>query len=101
MSHRFVLTPSASRDIDEILEYILEHSSPEMANHVHQRLLKGFRRIASRPNLVGHVRDDLADEDVRVYAVFSLPCYLQAGNEARRDHPRHSWRARLAASIRK
>jgi plasmid stabilization system protein ParE len=39
MSRRFILTPSAARDIDEILEYVLESSGASRALHVHQRLL--------------------------------------------------------------
>ena len=75
MTGSFVLTRSASRDIDGILEYVLEHSGPGRAIHVYERLYKGLSKVGENPSL-GHMRDDLADESLRVYGVFkylSLP----------------------------
>ncbi len=78
MSRRFVLTPSASRDIDAILEYVLEKSGPDRARHVHERLYEGIAKVATKPGL-GHIRDDLFDESLRVFGVFSyLIIYLPA-----------------------
>jgi len=71
MTRSFVLTPSASRDIDGILEYVLEHSGPTRALQVHRKLYEGLSKIGAQPKLLGHVRDDLADESLRVFAVFS------------------------------
>ena len=71
MTPQFNLTRSAEHDIDEILEYVLEPCSAEMADHVHRELLKGIHRIAERPRLLGHKRADLLDESLRVYVVFS------------------------------
>ncbi len=70
MTRSFVLTPSASRDIDGILEYIIEQSGANRALGVYRKLCEGFSRIAEQPR-VGHVRDDLADESLRVFKVFS------------------------------
>ena len=56
----FVLTPSAARDLDEILNHVLEHGGANRALHVHKRLYKGFSNIGSQPG-IGHVRDDLPD----------------------------------------
>lgn len=70
MTGSFALTPSAVCDLDEILEYILEHGGPEPALHVHRRLHDGFRKIGSQPG-IGHSRDDLADESLRIWPVFS------------------------------
>lgn len=70
MTGSFILTPSASRDIDGILEYVLEHSGPNRALHVHRKLYDGFSKISAQPKLLGHIRDDLADESLRVYRVF-------------------------------
>jgi plasmid stabilization system protein ParE len=71
MSGSFVLTPSASRDIDDIFEYVLEHSGPNQALHIHKKLVDGFKMVGEYPG-IGHVREDLADESVRVHAVFSF-----------------------------
>ena len=71
MTGSFILTPSASRDIDGILEYVLEHSGPRRALHVHTRLYECFLKVGSQPGL-GHLRDDLDDESLRVLTVFSF-----------------------------
>lgn len=70
MSTPFVLTPSAARDLDDILEYILDESGMSRAVHVHARLLEGISKIASHPG-IGHLREDLADKTLRVWVVFS------------------------------
>jgi len=76
MTSPFVLTPSAARDLDEILEYVLEHSGADRARHVHERLYEGFSKIAAQSG-IGHVREDLADASLRVWPVFSyLIIYL-------------------------
>lgn len=70
MTSPFVLTQSAARDVDEILEYVLEQSGIGAALQVHDRLQEGFSKIGTQPG-IGHVRNDLADESLRVWAVFS------------------------------
>ena len=70
MTGSFTLTPSASRDIDGILEYVLEQSGRNRALDVHRKLHEGFSRIGAQPKLLGHVRDDFAFESLRVYLVF-------------------------------
>ncbi|MEW6251059.1 MAG: type II toxin-antitoxin system RelE/ParE family toxin [Planctomycetota bacterium] len=67
----FTLTAAAARDIEEILGYVLEHSGATRARHVYDKLLDGCRKIGAYPDLAGHCRDDLADESVRVFVVFS------------------------------
>jgi plasmid stabilization system protein ParE len=71
MTRAFVLTPAATRDIDEILTYILEHSGQAHALRVHGELCAGLAKVGAQPNLFGHIREDLADESLRVFAVFS------------------------------
>lgn len=51
MTGSFIITLSASRDIDGILEYVLEHSSPKRALHVHKRLYEGFSKVGAQPAL--------------------------------------------------
>lgn len=70
MTARYLVTPSALRDIDAILEFVLENSGPSRALHVHRRLYESFKKIGAHPGL-GHIRDDLADESLRVHSVFS------------------------------
>ena len=70
MTGSFTLTPSTSRDIDGILEYVLEQSGPNRALDVHRKLNNGLSRIAAQPGLLGHIRDDLAFESLRVCLVF-------------------------------
>ncbi len=72
MTGAFILTPVACRDIDGIFAYVLEQSGPRRALHVHAKLYDGCATIAAQPNLLGHIRDDLADESLRVYRVFSF-----------------------------
>lgn len=70
MTGRFILTASAARDLDQIFEYVLEHGGPNPALHVHNRRYEAFSTVAAQPG-IGHHRDDLADESVRAWAVFS------------------------------
>ena len=70
MMSRFILTANAARDIDEILEYVLQHDGPGPALHIHQRLYEEFSKIADQPG-IGHVRDDLADVSLRAWCVFN------------------------------
>lgn len=70
MTGPFILTPSAARDLDEILEYVLEHGGATPALHVHACLHEGFSKVGAEPG-IGHIRDDLADELLRVWVVFS------------------------------
>jgi plasmid stabilization system protein ParE len=71
MTRSFALTPSATRDIDAILEYVLEHGGASAALHVHKRLYESLSKVGAQPGLLGHVREDLADESLRVFSVFS------------------------------
>lgn len=71
MTASYLLTPSATRDLDDILSYVLENSGPERAMHVHAKLHAGFVKIGAHPKLHGHIREDLADESLRVHVVFS------------------------------
>jgi len=63
----YFLTGPASRDIDEILDYITAQSV-QTAVIVSQRLEKAFNRIAEAPS-IGHRRDELKDPNARVISV--------------------------------
>jgi len=71
MTASFILTPSAARDVEGIIDFVLESSGADRALYLHKRLYEGFAKIGAMPN-VGHMRDDLGDESLRVYTVFKF-----------------------------
>jgi len=56
---RFVLTPLAEQDLNEIWEYIGDESV-ETANRVLGKIETAIYRLVEHPGL-GHLREDLAD----------------------------------------
>jgi antitoxin ParD1/3/4/toxin ParE1/3/4 len=66
---RFVLSPAATADVDQIEEFLDEH-----ARHATDRVILGLRdamrRIAATPG-IGHLREDLTDEPLRFHPVWS------------------------------
>ena len=66
----FILSPEAERDLDIIKEYYLNRSGVRVARYVIRELREGIRFIARNPQ-AGHFRDDLTDQRVRFWAVFS------------------------------
>jgi antitoxin ParD1/3/4/toxin ParE1/3/4 len=69
MSRRFLLTPAARSDLIEIDEYLRQEST-QAATRVLARLRNAMRRLAERPGM-GHLREDLADEKLRFWPVYS------------------------------
>jgi toxin ParE1/3/4 len=65
----FVLSAPAASDLREIHAYIAA-DDPAAARRVLQDLRDAMHRLAEFPGL-GHVRDDLADETLRVWTVHS------------------------------
>ena len=66
---RFVLTPAAKADLAAIFDHIVE-ADPGAASRVLSRLRAAMRRLARSPGL-GHLREDLADEPLRFWPVYS------------------------------
>jgi plasmid stabilization system protein ParE len=66
---RFVLSPEASDDLREIRDYIARDST-SAARRVLADLRVAMRRLAEMPE-IGHVRQDLADEPLRFWPVYS------------------------------
>ena len=66
---RFVLTPLARRDLEDIWDYIA-HESIKAATRVLDRLEASIRSLAKNPGM-GHVRVDLADRRHRFLPVGS------------------------------
>jgi len=70
MANRFVLSPLAAQDLDDILYYVLEQSGPVRAQHVAARFYDTFQQLADTPGL-GHRREDLTEAPVLFRAVWS------------------------------
>jgi plasmid stabilization system protein ParE len=66
---RYVLTPAARADLDEIFDHISK-DSPSAAQRVLDELRTSMRRLAQMPE-IGHFRRDLASEPVRFWSVYS------------------------------
>jgi len=66
---RFFLTSEASEDLREIIEFIRE-DSPNAARRVLQELRETMRKLARMPGM-GHLRQDLADESLRFWPIYS------------------------------
>lgn len=68
MSYR--LTPTAERDLREILQYIAEEDGIDRALHVHEKFVEAFELIGTSPG-VGRLREDLTGATVR-WTVFKF-----------------------------
>ena len=66
---RFDLSPAAATDIENIAAFLDDHA-PHATDHVLGALHNAMRRLPEMPGL-GHVREDMADEPLRFYAVWS------------------------------
>jgi antitoxin ParD1/3/4/toxin ParE1/3/4 len=65
----FILSPQARLDLIEIWTYIAEEDI-DAADRVRERLHEAILKIAEMPG-IGHLREDLADEPLRFWPVFS------------------------------
>jgi antitoxin ParD1/3/4/toxin ParE1/3/4 len=66
---RYLLTRAAKQDVGDIAAYIAEEN-PVAARRVLAKLRQAMRRLAQAPGL-GHLREDLADEPLRFWPVYS------------------------------
>jgi toxin ParE1/3/4 len=66
---RFVLTPAASADLLEIVDFLREES-PDAARRVLRKLRDSMGKLARTPGM-GHLREDLADEPLKFWPVYS------------------------------
>lgn len=66
---RFVLTPAAREDLGEIVDFIREEN-PAAAKRVLRKLRDTMGRLARTPGM-GHLREDLSDEPLRFWPVYS------------------------------
>ncbi len=80
MAARYILSPEARQDIEQIRDYYVEEAGVQVARHVLGQITKALRFLAETPG-AGHRREDLTDEDVRFWSVLS---YLIAYDPAMR-----------------
>lgn len=64
---RYVVTPAADTDLNEIWQYVFGESGQRRADALELQLHKDMQRIGRHPG-IGHVREDLADEHLRVWS---------------------------------
>jgi plasmid stabilization system protein ParE len=65
---RYALTVPARADLFAIWDYIAEESGPDRADRMITELHEAMHKLAEMPGM-GHVRDDLANEPLRVWPV--------------------------------
>lgn len=66
---RFVLSPAATADVEQI-EAFLDMHAPHATDAILVGLRDAMRGIAAAPG-IGHLREDLTDEPLRFFAVWS------------------------------
>ena len=66
---RFVLTPRATYDLEDIWDYISQDDILA-ADRIITAIEKSIRKLVRNPG-IGHLREDLADERHRFYTVYS------------------------------
>ena len=80
MNRRFILSPEAETDLEEIKDWVRTDGGPRVALYVIRSLPKAIRLLGRRPE-AGHTRKDLTDLPLRFWPVFS---YLIVYDPARR-----------------
>jgi toxin ParE1/3/4 len=69
VSVRYVLTPEAQANVDEIGAYIAQHSV-DAALKVYDALEEAFELLAERPG-IGHLRQGLTNRPLKFWSVYS------------------------------
>ena len=67
---RYRLSPEAQGDIEDIRKYLVKEGGAALARYVMGEIRQALRFLAETPG-AGHVRDDLTDEPVKFWSVFS------------------------------
>jgi antitoxin ParD1/3/4/toxin ParE1/3/4 len=76
---RFVLTPLAEQDLNEIWEFI-GGDSVDAANRVLGKIEAAIYKLTENPGL-GHLREDLADRRHRFYLIYSYLIIYRPGTD--------------------
>ena len=66
---RYLLTDSAQSDLREIISYIRQRN-PNAARRVKREFRDAMRKLADFPQM-GHLRADVADEELRFWSLYS------------------------------
>lgn len=77
---RYLLTDEAKGDLSEIRSYLKREAGPHVAKSVLKKLREAFLLLGRTPG-IGHIRDDLTEEPLKFWAVFS---YLIVYDAAKR-----------------
>lgn len=64
------LSPEAQGDLNDIKSYLVQEGGARLARYVLGEIRRGLEFIAANPG-AGHGRDDLTDEPVKFWPVFS------------------------------
>lgn len=67
---RYRLSAEAETDLDDIKRYLLEQGGVRLARDVLHEIRDTLRFLAAHPG-AGHGRDDLTDEPMKFWSVFS------------------------------
>lgn len=66
----YALSPEAEHDLEVIEAYYLKHANARVARHVMAKINRSLRFLAETPG-AGHIREDLTDEPMKFWSVFS------------------------------
>jgi len=64
------LSPEAQGDLTDIKQYLMREGGARLARYVIAEIRQGLQFVAANPG-AGHSRDDLTDEPVKFWPVFS------------------------------
>jgi plasmid stabilization system protein ParE len=67
---KYVLSPEAVEDIEEIRSYLLDATTVPVARYVLRELREQIKFLAKNPG-AGHLRHDLTEQPVKFWPVFS------------------------------
>jgi toxin ParE1/3/4 len=67
---RYRLSPEAQGDLNDIRRYLVGQSGPRVARYVIHEIRDAMGFLAANPG-AGHKRNDLTDEPVKFWPVFS------------------------------
>ena len=67
---RYILAPQAKEDLKEISDYLKREAGLHVAQSTLKKIREAFDLLSRAPGL-GHIREDLTDEPVKFWLVFS------------------------------
>jgi len=67
---RFRLSAEARQDLEDIRTYLIGAGGPQLARYVLGEIRQAIGFVADNP-YAGHLRQDLTDEPVRFWSIFS------------------------------